>query len=467
MAKKQRMETMRLCLLAAALTLFVTTPSFAEREERFTPRQEMSKNEFLKSLTLKELTFFVTTATRRIEQLTNDPETQRVLARGLKELIARREDGEDVRFPVLPPLHKIAKFQGLIGGNEGPAPKPGVVVTGDFVEMLSKAKTTYSASDPTPINKDLPEIKYGHFADRRLSLTQIAQSQLVAQLLTSLAAANGSKVEWKHEEKVHEIQTPVDFFKTLLASGHQIEVSNERTYANFIAIVRGEKYVRWAAWIDTGIKMNDGKNLMVPMSHSQHTWKVSGPLVNARVAFFLGIGGVGFFPQIDERPQWTALATRDVVTSGKVKSDAHILATVDVASRYFTRIRQEATTGPAKGMKGDGYGLVGICNDSNAVIEYATRGTQSTYPWVRSPSLQSPDSPEFLDKIFTTLKPDTQLRDEDLGEGELVREKVLCRILAGTPHPLDSPVILDKLLAAQLKEAETSVKTVCKNRVER
>jgi hypothetical protein len=51
--------------------------------------------------------------------------------------------------------------------------------------------------------------------------------------------------------------------------------------------------------------LSSGDSFTIPVGHSQHAWRISGPVVDTRVTFFLGIKGAGFFGQTDQRPAWS------------------------------------------------------------------------------------------------------------------------------------------------------------------
>ena len=225
------------------------------------------------------------------------------------------------------------------------------------------------------------------------------------------------------------LQTPGELAQALLDAGHTIEARNERTYANFLSLTFGDVNVRWPVWLDTGATLPSGDNLVVPMGHSHHAWRISGPDVNARVMFYLGISGAAFFAQTDVRPAWTG------ETLAPASND--VAATFDWAARYLARNRAERTT-VAAGLPADGYGYVGVCNDSNAVIEYATLGTITAFPLLRAASLdtQAPLG-DGLDDILHTLP-----HDADALAPDAIR-----RVAAMTPKRCDWDARLD----AQLK----------------
>lgn len=216
-----------------------------------------------------------------------------------------------------------------------------------------------------------------------LSPTQTKHSDSLATILNFLAEGSG-KLTYESKKGKRTLHTPWDLFDALIASGHLVEVRNERTYANFISLNDGGTSVQWPVWLDSGVALSTGENMVAPVGHSHHAWRIRGPQVDARVMFYLGISGVGFWAQTDERPAWTGNRVAYSVSSDKDKN--FVLATVKTATAYFKRIRKEAQT-IAKNKPADGYGYLGLCNDSNAALELLTHKTISAYPIARAAEL--------------------------------------------------------------------------------
>jgi len=148
--------------------------------------------------------------------------------------------------------------------------------------------------------------------------------------------------------------------------------------------------------------------------------------------------------QTDQRPAWSGTVAS---TTSTAQSD--VLATVDAASMYLRRNRVERTT-VAQGKPADGYGYVGVCNDSNAAIEHLTKGTITTFPLLRAKALDSaPALNDGLDATITALPKD--------GDGITDSHDALRRAVAMQPFPNGSPLLWDAKLAAQLATARSMV----------
>jgi hypothetical protein len=337
------------------------------------------------------------------------------------------------RFPQLA-LSSVATLRPALGAISAKAPDPDKVISGDLAQLLGDC--TADRSLPADVDPRMPGVKYAQFPSKTLSPCQFAHAGKLAQVLTSLAAQNGSTVTFQGKT----ISSPRELFEALVASGHTIEVRNERMYANFLSMVVGDRDLIWPVWLDTGIALSSGDSFTIPMGHSQHAWRIHGPVVDTRVTFFLGISGAGFFGQTDQRPAWSG------TIAGYSSTDPEfVYSTVDTASEYLRRNRVERST-VAAGMPADGYGYVGVCNDSTATLEYATRGTITEFPLLRAKALDSDaDLGDGLDDVMRTLPKD--------GDGLIDPADALARAVAMQPFPDGSPLMWDSVLGAQIATA--------------
>ena len=337
------------------------------------------------------------------------------------------------RFPTIP-LSQVATLRPALGGLEAEAPKPDQVVRGDLLALLGAC--TPDRALPAEVDARLPGVRYGQFPSAVLSPCQFAHAGKLAQVLTSLAAGNGSEVTFKGKT----LKTPRELFAVLVESGHTIQVRNERMYANFLSMIVGDKDLIWPVWLDTGIELSNGESFVIPVGHSHHAWRISGPNVNTRVMFYLGVSGTAFFGQTDQRPAWSG-----TIASTDTTSTADVLATVEAATTYLRRNRIERTT-VAAGKPADGYGYVGVCNDSNAAIEHVTKSTITTFPLLRAAQLdQQADLGDGLDATIKGLPND--------GDGIVDPMDALRRAVAMQPFPDGSPLMFDAKLGTQVAVA--------------
>jgi hypothetical protein len=332
------------------------------------------------------------------------------------------------RFPTVS-LHALGPMREVIGHLPVRAPEHGRVIDGDFLSLLGACDLAREA--PPPVHPLVPEVGSGHFHDGELTRCQAAQSQRLAQILTSLAEGD-SHVRYRGAD----VKSPVELITELMQSGHTVEVRNERTYTNFLPLTYGDYDVRWPVWIDTGLTIG-GSPISVPMGHSHHAWRIRGPHVNARVMFMIDRSGAAFFPQLERRPAWTGQRTRDSGRSD-LEGGARILATFEAAALYLRHTRAEQAAGLQH---------LGTANDSNAALELITRGTITTWPLLRSSmhDVQYAQN-DGLDNILRALPKDADRVTPSDGRMDTLR-----RLVEMSPLDANSPNHPDDRLKLQLQ----------------
>jgi hypothetical protein len=407
-------------------------------------RRQLDQKTFVSQLQQQAGSAFNDAAKAEIAKLVPDPTMAAQLGAQLDGILADPSLAGLDRFPLIP-LSSVAAVRPALGTIPASAPNPDAIITGDLLELLGPC--TPDRSLPADLDPRLPGIKYGGFPSATLSPCQFAHAGKLAQILTSLAAQNGSTVTFQGQT----IDSPSALFAALIASGHTIQVRNERMYANFLSMIVGDQDLIWPVWIDTGLQLSSGDSFTIPVGHSQQAWRISGPVVNTRVTFFLGISGAGFFGQTDQRPAWSGtIASSDTTLSSADSPDYNfLLATADTAAAYLRRNRIERTT-VAAGMPADGYGYVGVCNDSNTTVEYVTLGTISAFPLLRAAALDAqPDLGDGLDDAMRALPKD--------GDGLPDPADALRRAVLMQPFPDGSPLMWDATLGAQIAVARRDI----------
>ncbi|HEX5061970.1 MAG TPA: hypothetical protein VFV99_21525, partial [Kofleriaceae bacterium] len=407
-------------------------------------RPMVDQKNFVRALQQQAGPAFTEYAKAELTSLVHDPAIAEQMTAQLTAILADPQLTGLERFPTIP-LAAIGALRPALGQIPAQPASEDKVVTGDLMQLLGGC--TPDRSLPAEVDARLPGVRYGQFPSKTLSPCQFAHASKLAQVLTSLAAQNGSSVTFKGQT----IKTPRELFAALIASGHTIEVRNERMYANFLSMIAGDRDVIWPVWLDTGIKLSNGESLSIPVGHSHHAWRITGPNINTRVMFYLGISGAGFFGQTDQRPAWsgTVASTDITVTAAQGADHDYLLKTADAAATYLRRNRVERTT-VAQGMPADGYGYVGVCNDSNAAIEHATKGTITAFPLLRAKELDAQaDLGDGLDATIKALPKD--------GDGIANQRDALRRAVAMQPFANGSPLIWDPKLAAQLATARADL----------
>jgi len=403
-------------------------------------RAGVDQKTFVRGLQQQSGGAFAEMAKAEIAALVHSPTAAAALGAQLDAILADPQLTGIERFPTIP-LAQVALLRPALGQIAADPPEPDKVVTGELAVILGECKAVRAL--PSAIDARLPGVGYGHFPSRVLSPCQFAHADPLAQVLTSLAAQNGSQVTFKGKT----IKTPRELFAALIESGHSIQVRNERMYANFLSATIGANAdLIWPVWIDTGIQLSSGESFTIPVGHSHHAWDITGPNVNTKVMFYLGVSGAGFFGQTSQRPAWSGMTTQsDVTITGGGADAEYLLSTLDAAATYLRRTRIERTT-VAAGMPADGYGFVGVCNDSNAILESKTKNTVTAFPLLRAKSLDA--AANLNDGLDATIK---ALPND--GDGITDSRDALRRAVAMQPFADDSPLMWDAALGAQIATA--------------
>jgi hypothetical protein len=172
-------------------------------------------------------------------------------------------------------------------------------------------------------------------------------------------------------------ESPARLIAQLLETGHQVEVRDARTFANFGDLRFRDREVLTPFWMNTGIEVPEaGRDLLVPASHSQHELRLRGPQVNADLAFFFGIDGAAVFRPMGTLNQaWTRGRTAWTYRGDQALEVIRLAGEIARAYAEAKRAHPELPFG--------GYYALGVCNDVNAMIELHMHGRTTLYPLTR------------------------------------------------------------------------------------
>ena len=175
------------------------------------------------------------------------------------------------------------------------------------------------------------------------------------------------------------LDTPRALVEALERSGHDVEVRDSRYFANFGDLIYQGRDVLTPFWIDTRLPVpGTDRNLLVPVSHSQHELVVRGPVVNADLSFYFGIDGQAVFRPSVTRDQAWVMGRVAHRYRGEEAMEAVRLAGVIV--RAYDAIKRRHPELPF-----GGYYALGVCNDVNAMIELRMRGETTLFPLTLDP----------------------------------------------------------------------------------
>lgn len=348
------------------------------------------------------------------------------------------------RFPTMPTMPHLPNASLFLGDHAAPRPRIRKLDTrlSDLV-----ASTPAIPAEPFSFVPEIPELRYGHFADPSIPGRVVRDSTALAAAMTALAENNGSRIR----VGTREAKTPRELLEALVANGHTIEVRTERTYANFLSLSYAGTEVQWPVWIDTGYALRTGRRLVVPVGHVQFTWRIWGPEVQARISFFHGMAGVGFFPTYDRRPYWTGTRAQRTERTSSVSDVKDVLRAAKRAGEFHQRIRAEALALAVARATPDGYGprALGMCHDSVAALEGALGWEITPFPTSR---LRSVDEASPVLDNYTGVLPKLPKDGEPFSYlNPSYRENLLRRVYWMTPYDLETGPFPDEQLRADLK----------------
>ena len=296
------------------------------------------------------------------------------------------------------PLDLTETAQGFFESDPAEPEAPGPVHF-DVDEILTRGcQPTRATLKPVDAER-LPGLMSGSVTDYSIDDCTLERAQGFAGVLNNLALENGSSVthDGQSFESIESIEAVV---QALLAAGHRIVITNDRFFADFLGLYFNGAAVVAPLWLDTGIPLADGSGatLEIPSPHTHHTIRVSGPLVNTTLMYNMGVSaGVSFRAVGSVRSPWTGLRTRYTYDSAE---DA------DAVVRLMTlggQLRKKWVAAAA-GLPAEGYGSLGVCTDSTAVLEYSEEQSVSIFPLAHSEDQYDDGDP--VDAILQKLPKD-------------------------------------------------------------
>jgi hypothetical protein len=168
-----------------------------------------------------------------------------------------------------------------------------------------------------------------------------------------------------------------------LASTHQVTVDDDLYFANFGHLHDqqdgGDRDVLMPFWLDAQIAIpGTRRSLLVPVSHSEHQLHIRGPKINADVSYYYGIDGKSEFRTMDSLNQPWTMGRKAFVYSGDRAVEAIDL--LAQATRVYLAVRLAHPELPF-----GGYYKLGVCQDTNAVIEQQLQGRVVLFPITHDP----------------------------------------------------------------------------------
>lgn len=297
--------------------------------------------------------------------------------------------------PLLP-LAAAGSAQALLERPDHVIPSP-TAVTFELDELLTRGCTP-TRSSLAPVHGSIPQLTTGSRSDYTAGDCALQRAQSFAEVLNNLALDNGSKVVGPDRD----YETVEEVIVALLDAGHHIRAENSRYYADFLGLYYDGAAVAAPVWLDTGIELSGGGTFALPAPHTHHTMYVSGPLVNATIMYYMGVsGGVSFRAVEAHRAPWTG--ERVLYTYDSVERRDDIVKLFVTAARL-----RKVWTERGAGLPALGYGTLGVCNDSTAVLEQDLEGTVTIFPLAQPGVEQAEDR---VDQLLAELPSDLEDMD--------------------------------------------------------
>lgn len=249
---------------------------------------------------------------------------------------------------------------------------------------------------PTPISpRLLPDLYFGKSPDVKCthSKHECIEHRLVCVLLNKLchnyyklSRSGGTEEECFVVVCAGErCLFPEELLTAMSRCGHTIEVCPRSMVTNFgmqLCVKEDDgsyTQVPTAMFLNTGIERSaDGQMTYFAAPHGGMDVRISGPMVGgggrpAYLQFYVSKEGLTcFHPDEDQDTPWQAKTSlADVYSPSDTVRAVRMCSIVSVT---FNRIATEFD------LPFGGYGILGMCNDSSTMIDFAIRGKTNAYP---------------------------------------------------------------------------------------
>jgi hypothetical protein len=254
-----------------------------------------------------------------------------------------------------------------------------------------------SNAEPVPINRViLPDLYLG-WGDAKVTHTkrECLRNRLFAVLLTKLSYNYQRRIRDEDDDyfivRMNGIDCtfPDEFLAAMCDSGHSIEVCPRSTITTFgMAACVKEADGSWtnipiAFFFRTGYESRRQRPAYYHALHGGMDLNIKGPLVGVDertglshkcdIQFYMAIEGMcGWHSNHNVDVPWL-----EVVSTTRVYEQEEALAAVRMSGILACAFNQ---IGTEMDLPFGGYGVLGVCNDTAAIIDFAVRGETNMYP---------------------------------------------------------------------------------------
>jgi hypothetical protein len=347
----------------------------------------------------------------------------KVLA-GLLDVLARGAD-DKAASPVIP-MSMLGVAQGLF--EHAPPPRTTAEAPRALTVELSKigegCRVTRSKLEP--VSPRLPGLSMSDVADYSYDDCALAKLEGLAAAFNALSMQDGSAVLDGKDGK-ERITSVADLVRALLRKGHRVVLDNARYYADFLGLNYNGASVRASVWMDTGLSLPAGGTLRIPAPNAHHNIWISGPMFDGQLKFYMGVdSGTAFRAQAGVPRAWSG--GRVSYTIDAATNEADVLKLLSLAGDLRKKWQTAGASLPMLG-----YGRLGVCTDSTAILEHAVKGTITLFPLAHPVTDARADA---IDRELAALPSDLGTLDSTIPH----RDDALRRIEATIPFERVSDV---------------------------
>ncbi len=226
-----------------------------------------------------------------------------------------------------------------------------------------------------------------------------------------------------------------DAFDALVGLGYKIEASvvGHAAHATGLAYRDGDgdlHEIPTPILVRTGITDALGDEAIVPALHSSLVVKVKsnpstkGPRVDADMVWYTGVRGTHFYPaDLYSEPAWAGTVELDRYAGPEVKKAVSLAGVFGAATNTHAKLEN---------LWLNGYGVMGVCNDSVAAVARAIRGRVDLYPLIldREVDVAALDRPDVArdprdTELRRLLAEQVKALPSDLASEPTLRERAL------------------------------------------
>ena len=265
-------------------------------------------------------------------------------------------------------------------------------------ERIREKEGAYDPSDkscppPTPISERLlPGLHFGKGGLKYTHTKRESNEHRLICLLLNKLSHNYYKLSRKQTLSDcfvvvcggKKCYFPEQLLNALVNCGHKVEVCPRVLTTNFgIQFCVKEDDGTYTSipttlFLQTGVERpSDGKCAYFGAPHGGMDVRISGPIIGkekeAWLQFYVAITGLCcFYPDEDQDTPWAAKTT--LAEPYDRQSMVRAVRMCALTSVTFNRIATELN------LPYGGYGILGMCNDSSTLIDFAIRGKTNAYP---------------------------------------------------------------------------------------